>query len=296
MSGTARGFTLIEFIVVMVVASAIAVGLTHAVRPAVIGYAEVRMRSVAANQADVALQRMVQDVRRAVPNSLRTPDALCIELVPTSAGGRFRMGPDTVNDVGPQCTVGSNCAAWVDPNATTTQFDSLTALTGSISVGDWVVIDNQYGNDVYSGVNRATVLAISSLTGAQASQGRHRITIGGIQVSPGYQGGRFQVVRDAEQAVFYVCSGVGADVATGRGTGTLYRISRYGFNAAYPSTCPTPGPSAVVMATHVRACSFEYAANQGATQQSGYLRLTLDLMHNHENTHLAVGAHVLNVP
>lgn len=291
-----EGFTLIEFIVVMVVASAVAVGLTYAVRPALIGYADVRLRSDVANQADVALQRMVQDVRRAVPNSLRTPDSQCIELVPTWTGGRYRMRPDTQNDNAVNCAPSATCSAPVDTSTSTTVFDSLTDLLQTVSPGDWVVIDNQNVNDVYTGSNRSAVVSVSNLSGAQAWQGKHRITINSLQVPAGYLGGRFQVVRDAEQAVFYVCSGVGTDASGRNGAGTLYRLKRYGFNAAYPTACPTPGASADVIATRVAGCSFEYAANQGATQQSGYLRLSIDLMRNGEKTHLSVGSHVLNVP
>ena len=50
-----------------------------------------------AADADHALRRMLRDVRVAVPNSIRTPATNCFELVPTSAGGRYRMAADSVN-------------------------------------------------------------------------------------------------------------------------------------------------------------------------------------------------------
>jgi MSHA biogenesis protein MshO len=290
------GFTLVELIVVMVVGAVIAVGLVRAIQPAMESYVVTRVRSGVANEADVALQRMVRDVRQAVPNSLRMPASQCFEVVPGAAGGRYRAGPDTVHDSAPGCTPGPNCAAWVDPTTPTTVFDSLSALPEAVNAGDWVVIDNQNVNDVYEGTNRSAVLSVSTLSGAQATQGKHRITMNSMQIADGYQGGRFTIVRDAEQAVFYVCQGTGFDATAGHGTGTLYRLKRYGFNAAYPGACPVAASTSDVIATHVKSCSFEYAANQGATQQSGYLRLTIELARNHETTHLAVGAHVLNVP
>lgn len=289
------GFTLVELIMVIVVGAVIAGALARSIQPALQGYIDTRLRSDTANQADVALQHMVRDVRNAVSDSLRTPGSQCVEMVPAVAGGRYRMGPDTVKDSAPGCTPGSNCVAWVDTAAPTTVFDSLTTLPVTVSAGDWVVIDNQNVNDVYAGTNRSAVVSVSNLSGTQTTQGKHRITMNSLQVSDGYKGGRYLIVRDSEQAVFYVCVSTGLD-STGNGTGVLYRLKHYGFNASYPTVCPTPGAGADVIATHVQGCSFEYAANQGATQQSGYLRLTIDLARNGETTHLAVGSHVMNVP
>jgi MSHA biogenesis protein MshO len=121
----------------------------------------------------------------------------------------------------------------------------------------------------------------------------HRITINAIQFSPGYDGGRYLVVPDNQQAVFYVCSGVGS--SAGEGTGTLYRLKHYGFNSAYPSSCPSTA-GADVLATKVKSCSFIYDPSQGATQQSGYVAMDIEVMRSNEVVHLTAGAHISNVP
>jgi MSHA biogenesis protein MshO len=160
-------------------------------------------------------------------------------------------------------------------------------------VGDWIVINNQNVNDVYSGLNRSAVTLVETPT---ITQGKHRITINAMQVSNGYSGGRFVVVPNSQRAVFYVCSGADGGVnSQGNGKGTLYRLSNYGFNAAYPGACPDASAGAVV-ATKVRSCSFVYDPNQGATQQSGFMWLDLTITENNETSHMAVGAHVINVP
>ena len=69
----------------------------------------------------------------------------------------------------------------------------------------------------------------------------------------------------------------------------------YGFNSAYPNACPST-PSADVLATRVRSCSFVYDPNQGATQQSGFVWMELELARNAETAHLTIGAHVANGP
>lgn len=287
------GFTLVELIVVIVIGSVLAATLVVFFRPALDSYLAARARADLVDQADTALRRMVRDVRAAVPNSVRTPGSQCFEVVPTSVGGRLRVGPDTVNDSGPACAPGAGCAAPLDPTQATTVFDVLTPLATLPAAGDWVVVGNQSPADVYGGANRA---AITSVSVPAAAFGRHRIALASTQFPLGYDGARFTVVPNAQRAVFYVCSGADGTVdARGDARGVLYRLANYGFNAAYPATCPSTA-AADVVATHLRSCTFVYDPNQGATQQSGFVWMELELTRAGESAHLAIGAHVANGP
>lgn len=292
----ARGFTLIELIVVIVVGAIVAGSVALFMRPAIDSFVGTRVRSDIADQADTALRRIQRDVRRAVPNSLRVPSNQCFELVPSASGGRYRMGPDVTNDSPSPCSASTNpstCAAWVDTSDTTSLFDTLSPLATTPSVGDWVVFNNQNGNDVYEGNNRSAITSVASTPAT--TQGYTRLGINALQISPGYNGGRFTVVSQSEPSVFYVCSGADGTVdGNGNGKGTLYRLVR-SFNATYPTSCPSVS-GAVPLATRVQSCSFVYDPNQGATQQSGFLWMELSITRNNETAHLAVGAHVLNVP
>jgi MSHA biogenesis protein MshO len=287
------GFTLIELIVVMVLLAIMATSLTAFFLPAFGGYIGMRSRADLAGQADHALRRMVRDVQAAVPNSIRTPAASCFELVPTASGGRFRRGPDVVNDAAPGCSPAADCAAPLDVTRATGVFDVLSPLASTPTAGDWVVIDNQNPGDVYGGSNRA---AVQSVATPDARFGRSRLTVASTQFPPGYDGGRFVVVPQAQAAVFYVCSGADGTLdANGNGRGTLYRAMNYGFNASYPSSCPSTS-GAAVLATRVKSCRFVYDPNQGATQQSGFVSMQLELARNNEVASLLMGAHVRNVP
>jgi MSHA biogenesis protein MshO len=292
-----RGFTMIELILVIIIMGVIGATLTVFLRPAMRAYFDGRARAEQADQADTALRRMLRDVRRAVPNSLRVPTAQCFELVPTTGGGRYRMGPDVTNDSPVGCASGSssNCSAWIDPSIASggaMVFDSLSSLVSPPTAGDFVVINNQNGNEVYEGSNRAAITAVSV---PKTTQGKHRISMAALVVSPGYAGGRFQVVAQSEQSVFYVCSGADGSLdANGNGKGTLFRLVR-AFQSTYPSACPSTA-GAVALATKVQSCAFVYNPNQGATQQSGFLWMDLQLSSNNESVHMAVGSHVLNVP
>lgn len=278
-----RGFTLVEMIAALVLFGIMAATLVIFFMPAFSTWLALRSRSALAAEADQAMRRVLRDVQVAVPNSIRTPSTNCLELVPTSTGGRYRMATDTV-------TAG---AAAVDPSTSTTSFDVLSPLATLPAVGDWVVVDNQNPGDVYSGANRS---AVTGLTTPAAALGRHRLAINAMQFPLGYDGGRFTVVPDAQQAVFYVCSGASSTLdGNGNGPGVLYRLKRYGFNASAPGACPAT-TGADVLATGLRSCRLLYTANQGATQQSGFVSVQLEFTRSGETASLVFGAHVDNMP
>ena len=286
MTRQAKGFTLVELIVTLVLFGTISATLTLFFRPAFEAWMAARARATLADQAGNAVQRLLRDVRVAVPNSIRTPGTSCVELVPTRSGGRYRMAPDTTQ---------SGSAA-VDPGAVTTSFDVLTPFSTAATlpaVGDWVVVDNQNPGDVYAGANRSAITGVST---PSATLGRHRLTIDAMQFPLGYDGGRFSVVPNAQKAVFYVCSGASSTLdANGNAPGVLYRLQNYGFNSATPGACPAT-TGADVVATGLRSCRFLYTANQGATQQSGFISIELEFTRNSETASLVVGAHVANTP
>jgi MSHA biogenesis protein MshO len=283
--GPRPGFTLIEVIVAIVIFAAL--GATTAVfyRPAVESFLGLRTRAALVDEADGALRLMLRDVRSAVPNSIRSPDTSCFELVPTRTGGRYRAGPDIAHP--------GDGALWLDTSTTTTEFDVLGPLSATPQVNDWLVVDNQNPDDVYSGSNRSVIRQVST---PPASAGTLRLRVDTQQFPLGYDGGRFSVVPASEGAVFYVCAGASSTL-DGRGDapGVLYRLKNYGFNASAPNACPSTTGAAVVT-RQVSACRFVYTANQAATQQSGFISVQIELTRANTRASLTMGAHVMNVP
>jgi len=284
----ARGFTLVELVMVIVITGIMAATLAIFLKPAIDGYVDTRRRADMTDIADTALRRMAQDVRSAVANSVRVHGDQCFEFLPTSGGGRYRLAPDTVWDEAHPAAP----SAVLDTSTATSSFDVLSPLLAALSAGDWVVIDNQNADDAYTGTNRAA-LTVAALP--DASLGTARIAFGTAKQFPvGYDGGRFVVVPNngGKPAVVYVCDGAGVD-AQGDGTGTLYRVPR-AFSATL-AACPATAGGAI-LATRVSACTFVYNPNQGATQQSGFVWMRLVLSQANESVALAYGVHVDNVP
>lgn len=191
------------------------------------------------------------------------------------------MASDTVNDTPPlPCTPSATCSAPLDVTQATAVFDVLSPLVTVPAQNDWIVIGNQNADDVYAGTNRARISAAPTVP--RGSDGLHRIAIDSTQFPSGYDGGRFVAVPNAEQTVFYSCVG-----------SVLYRTAA-AFNANQGTTCALT--TGAVVATDVAGCTFVYDPNQGATQQSGFVWMRLELSRSGESAAMTHGVHVDNVP
>ncbi len=282
---TSRGFTLIELIIVIAVTAVLAVAIALYMRPAFEAYANTRSRNETASVAAVSLQRIARDVALAVPNSIRTPDAACFDVVPSGASGRLRTGTDIVNAG----------AAPLDLSQPTLALDVLSPLDSLPGAGTWLVIGNQSAADLYTGLSRA---ALAGSGAAPAALGTARLTLSAaFQFPQGVTGGRFQLVAAAQGVVSYVCTGVG--VSQGQGTGTLWRISGQAFAGSAPASCPGVNPGTVDaqrLATGLSACSFSYDPGPAALLQYGLLTLQFGFTRSGETLTLVDTLQVLNRP
>lgn len=265
-----HGFTLVEMIIVIVIAG-ILLGLVGMFgRRQIENYVDVSNRAELADAADTALRRIARDLQSALPNSVRESGATFLEFVPIRDAGRYRAELDASGS-GDMLNFSS---------ASDNGFDVLGPPV-TISAGDQLVIFNlgQLGSDVYAGSSRR---AISTVAGTVSSL---QFTLGAApneQFPLASPQSRFQIVNGP---VIYECS-----VATGQ----LIRRSGFSFSHAWPPDTSTLGGQVSILAENVSACSFSYTP--AVLQRNGLATLRLTLTRNNESVELFHQVDVLNTP
>lgn len=281
----ASGFTLVELVMVIVIVGVIAGSVMVFFRPAIDSFFDARRRAAMSDNADTALRRMVREIRAAVPYSIRRHSSECFQFVPTSGGGRYRVAADTVWDAANPASP----SAAVEPATVIDRLDVFSAPGVAPAVGDWIVIGNQEEADIYGGASRAAIASLGAPP--DASLGVSRLVLTSAFTVPAAARGNFQVVRDSEQVVAFICAGVGTD-ANGTGTGTLFRVvGTFAGAASCPATAAQP-----VLASRVSNCSFSDGFNLTGTQQSGVVWIHLELAEAGETAALSFAAHIGNLP
>lgn len=259
----ARGFTLAEAVMVIVITGIIASVVAVFIQKPVQGYFDAVRRARLTDSADLALRRIGRDLRTALPNSVRVTSsgtAFYLEYIETTGGGRYRAAPDDTGS-----------GEFLDFTAADTNFDVIGTPPAS-AAGEIVVANFGGGTaaDAYAGTNR------SAFTGVAGST----ISMGSILFPVESPGKRFHVVS---QAVTYECN---------PGVGALRRYSGYPIAAAQPTP---PASTPYVLASDVTNCTIAYEASVAATR-SGVVKIWLQLSDSDETVTLFHQVHVVNTP
>ncbi|RVU29676.1 prepilin-type N-terminal cleavage/methylation domain-containing protein [Neptunomonas marina] len=86
------GFTLVELVVVIVLLGIISLGATGFIVSSVQGYADMARRDGMAGASRVAIDRIIREVRNALPNSARV-SGQCLEFIPINNATQYLMAP-----------------------------------------------------------------------------------------------------------------------------------------------------------------------------------------------------------
>lgn len=283
MTRSHRGFTLVEMVMVIVIIGIISGMVAVFIRAPVQGYFDLETRAGLTDAADTAMRRMGRDMRLALPNSVRSAAANCVEFLPTISGGRYRA------------ELPGNVLNFVSAPTAAFDFDVMGIMPVVPAAGDHMVIYNLGipGANAYDGNNRAAITSVT-LAGGVVTQIRLPANTLFPFESPGK---RFHVIPNAERAVSYVCRNAGTDAA-GNGTGTVFRVSNYGFVPTPPNpanlVCQATPAGTPVLVQNVSACAFNYA--QLVNDQNSLVTMQLSLTRNNETVNLIHEIHVSNVP
>ena len=288
----ARGMTLIEMVIVMVLLGILGASFGLFIVPMVNGYNAQVQRAALVDTGESALRRMARDIRIAVPNSARIATTglnggFALELVPTVDGGRFCVGGLV------DCSsLGAN--ALLDVNSLDAQFDiigcfqdgTFTTAAAAGSVDYRLVVGNK-GSELYAAAGSPKVITPDGTTitlsvdpsGACGSGGaRHQVALSASHKfcpdataddcnsrSPRQ---RVFVVDVKEAPVSYICD-------LNAGVQKLTRYSYYAFSGTQPTGSPGGGNLKTgVVATGVTACSINSAAD---IQNTGIVVISLTL-------------------
>lgn len=263
-----QGFTLIEVIMVIVITGILGAMVAVFIKKPVEAYFDSARRAALTDVADTAVRRMSRDIRKALPNSVRTPTNQCVEFIPTKTGGRYRAE-----------TNGTGAGDILNFTAADGSFDMLglnSALPAEqqIVAGDVIAVYNLGPgiNDAYAGNNTSAVSGIAA--GALANETNISITSKLFPLTSGSN--RFHVIPNAEKVVAFVCSG-----------GKLYRTA----SNSFVSACPTTGD---ILANNVSSCNFVY--NGSDLQRNALVQLTVQFTDSGETVSLYHEIHVNNTP
>lgn len=273
---TQRAFTMIELIMVMVIVAGLSVvTASYIVRP-IEQYQDQTRRAEMTNTADGAVRRMSREIHLALPNSVRSATNQCVEFIPTYDGGRYRAAKD--ND-GNGNEMQNNVAI-----SNLDVIGSLNSVPVSVADDQLVVYNLGIpGLDVYAADNRTRLITYAGNT----------LSFDPKQFPIASPDSRFHLVSRNEQAVSFVCTGAGVDAA-GNGTGTLFRVSQYGFNSPAPLACQAVGAGSPILATRLSACNFTYSS--GVMERSAVVSIRLSIQQANETVTLYHDVNVNNVP
>jgi MSHA biogenesis protein MshO len=291
------GFTLVEIIIVMVITGIIGGMVAIFLKSPIQQYVDSSRRAELTDIADTAFQRVLRDIRTAVPNSIRLPTpagSTYIEYLPIKDGGRYRA-----TDIGGTLCSGVVGNASGDALSFETPDTCFTVVGPRVNAqaGDYIVVGSTQssGGLPYDQTGNGV---LRKITNVNVTGGVQAISIAGVQFLPSAQldSQRFQVVDGqtvnglTNAAVTYACVGSQTTDANGNGQAQLIRYAGYGIIP----TQTLPGATAALLANNVSYCSFDY--DVGAHQRDSLVALTLQITQSGETVSLYEEVHVNNAP
>jgi MSHA biogenesis protein MshO len=280
-----RGFTLIELVITLVVSTVVVAFISLFISGPVMGFTDQARRARLVDAADAALRRIGRDVRRALPNSVRTTSAggvIALEVLSTVDGARYRAQPPGV------------AAQILDFAAADGSLNVLGPFTQLVkpwsSTTHYLAVYNVGvpGADAYELANVITPANTTINVSVDGATGEDRVTL-----APAFRfaySSPTQRVFLVDGPVTYLCDTV---------AGTLVRYQGYDIQASQASVDSHgeligAGATASLMANQLVSCSFAYTP--GTAERAGLVTLQFAVQAQGETVSLLSQVHVDNVP
>jgi prepilin-type N-terminal cleavage/methylation domain-containing protein len=249
----ARGFTLVELVVSLMLIGLLALAAAPLLRLPLAAWSEASLRAELGRAAEAAQTRFALDLQRALPHSLRVRQVgarTLLEFMEVRASGRLRAGVSGAAQACPASCSAAGANDVLEAGCADDCFTTLGPLLGDAAqVGDWVVVGAQGagvpgGDPWFGGPLRVAGGVKSRLTALAAAPDGQRLQID-AHAYPALPADRR--VWLVAQAVTLECDPAGR---------RLLRHSGYPLSAVQPAAFPA-GSTAIV-ATGLDACQMRY--------------------------------------
>jgi MSHA biogenesis protein MshO len=281
----AGGFTLVELVITITVASVVVAFMALFIVMPMNAYSTQTQQAALVDAADSALRYVARDLRSALPNSVRVTSSgtvTALELLATADGARYQDGGPLSN---PALVLDFTTADGAF--ATTVPFTQLTLPWSSSSYYLSIYNVGVPGANAYEMASKVITPAGTTITitaGATANQNLVTLSTG-FQFAFGSPGKRVYLVSGP---VSYLC-----DTAAG----TLTRYSGYAIANTQPGSAVTlgaAGATAALVAGNVGSCQFRLTP--GTAQRNALATLTLKITQNGQSVQLLNEVQVVNAP
>ncbi|MBV1884438.1 MAG: type II secretion system GspH family protein [Pseudomonadales bacterium] len=277
------GFTLVEFVMVIVITSILSSIIFRMLILPIHAFDDMSRRSELVSLAESALVQMSRDLKSAVPNSVRVAQQggiYSVELLRATASGRYRYAADDYNkdnlNKGALYNDGLNNKGTLSPGRLDSAFNILASV-GSIDSGSRIVINSKNTEALYaaaeSGVGGIITPLSTSLSlnftkeiGAEKNMQLSRA----FQFDRDGQGSPRKWFYVSDTAITYRC-----DLSTGK----IHRYVNYPVASLHSLSVPKNADSNIVV-NSVSHCDFSY--NKGAASVAGLVTLLLTLSDDKE--------------
>ncbi|HCM04887.1 MAG TPA: MSHA biogenesis protein MshO [Oceanospirillales bacterium] len=244
------GFTLIELVMVIVVLGIISVGSLSFISNSAQGLVDTAERQVLASTATIAVEKVLREVRRALPNSVRTfsdGSNECLELVPILHSSEYVSIPTA---------------------SAATSFESIKFVTEAGTESGYVAV---YPNSLISVYDSGQSISSSTGTASTVSgASTPNIELQTITFSDA-AGYRFPTESPTKR-FFLVDQPISfCDDINGR----LWRYQNYGFNLDSTSSIPTTGSDRILIADSLKSNSLAFKILPAQLQRNAVVRMTV---------------------
>ncbi len=268
------GFTLVELVMVIVVLGILSLGSLKFISQSAQGLVDTSDRQILSSTANIALEKVLREVRRALPNSVRTfsdGGNTCLELTPIQYSSEYISIPTA---------------------SAALSFDAIQFSDNSTLPSGFVSVYPTSTDSVY-GTSAGTIRAISDIVataGVVGTAGPFLQTVT-FSLAPGY---RFPT--ESPRKRFFL---VGFPVSfCDDNNGRLWRYQNYGFHIDSAGSIPTTGNDRRLIADSLRANSLSFNVVPAQLNRNAVISMSLVIERAASTEQLAVSQEVQlrNVP